>query len=179
MNVSIKIVVFAPFARNQDTENVSFMKPKTVAFVATHTGRELANIAGEVVDMLVDSGSKVSMIKEHIIKRCGLGYTPACQMIQGFDGNKQFTVGTLNTRIALNGVECNIHFLVLSENDLVEQGILGRDFLFKPNVKVEIKSDGICVYIIPPAICITASLDLISAVDRLQNNIMREFNCII
>lgn len=69
---------------------------------------------------------------------------------------------------------------MLSDNDLVEQGILGRDFLFKPNVTVEIKSDGISVYIIPPAICTTVNLELINGADRLQlSNIMREFDCLI
>lgn len=65
---------------------------------------------------------------------------------------------------------------MLSDNDLVEQGILGRDFLFKPNVTVEIKSDGISVYIIPPAICTTVNLELINGADR---NVMREFDCLI
>lgn len=40
----------------------------------------------------------------------------------------------LTASIVFNDVICNDHLLVMSDEDLIEQCILGRDFLFRPNV---------------------------------------------
>lgn len=81
---------------------------KVVSTVTVPSGHVEANIGGQAVYMLVDTGSEVSMIKDTILKRGGIGYQPFRQLWQGFDRNHKWTIGRLNCNIGFNKMVCII-----------------------------------------------------------------------
>lgn len=162
-----------------------FKKAKTSAAVIPG-GHFKAVLGGQLVNWLIDTGSEVSLLRKSILLKTGLKYTSCCQLLQGFSGHQIWTQGKVETFIILDNVDLSVSLLVLDDENLIEEGILGRDFLFKSNFRLLIGNEGIKIEAVPQLLAINATeevdfnSELVDEADRQKlKSIILEFSDII
>lgn len=145
---------------------------KMVSAVEVPSGQVAATIAGKRVNMLVDTGSEVSLIKSFVLKSCGLSFEEYWQPLKGFDGNDSCAIGRMKVDISFDNLACEIDLLVMRNHDLIVDGIIGRDFLFQPNIKVELTSVGISLTVLPSKVC--SAIEFVDVKSDLVEKTYRE-----
>lgn len=129
-----------------------FKKAKTSAAVILG-GHFKAVIGGQLVNWLIDTGSEVSLLRKSILLKTGLKYT-------SYNYYKIFLdirFGHKVTFITLDNVEFSVSLLVLDDENLIEEGILGREFMFKANFRQYIGNEGIKIEAVPQLSAINAT----------------------
>lgn len=133
--------------KNGHEESECWLKPKMTAAIVP-SGHIQAIIGGKKIKMLVDTGSEVSLLKYCNITS-NMKFMPCHQLLRGFDGNEKFSIGLVHTNVSFTGLDLDIILLVLVDTDLIEDGIFGRDFLCKPNLKLQFSEKGVHLTVIP------------------------------
>lgn len=172
--------------RKGHTAEKCFSKPKVVASVSTPS-HIVAAIGGHDVNLLIDTGSEVTLIKKSVAIKASLKIFACHQMLSGFDGNIKWTLGKVITHILLNTISVDIEMLVVADEDLIEEGIIGRDFLFKSCIRVLISDNKITLKAISANIFTIANqesckylsdLAEVEHINRLAN-LINEFKIIL
>lgn len=108
------------------SEKTCRFKAKSVTAVSVPSGLVPVTIDDKEIQMLVDTGSEVSMIRKSIVRKCEIKLFR--QSLQGFDEQVNWNIGKTNLPIQLNGITVLIDLMVLNDSDLIYDGVFGRDF---------------------------------------------------
>jgi hypothetical protein len=103
-----------------------------------------AVLNGKKVKCLVDTGSSTTIIRQCVAKTLGLSVREDIgrPVLRGFSGNRVASTGTVNIHVRVGEASARLRVVVVNDDQLMHDCIIGADFLNLPDVllvKVEDK----------------------------------------
>lgn len=93
-----------------------------------------AVISGIPVDVLIDSGSCVSLLSSDLVKHFSAHIKPTCQILRGLGGTEVTTKSFVTLPIELNGITLEVDFYIVDRSHMNVPVIVGTDVLNRKGV---------------------------------------------
>src|SRR6266516_4777170 len=124
--------------RRKGAKHVHFGKSVNIPKGATFTPLICkAQVYGWTIDLIVDSGSSISVISENFMKDIGHHPTKtSTRTVSDIHGEKKLPIGIVeNIQVAIEGVKATVDMDVINASDYAI--IVGTDWLTKVKAKIE------------------------------------------
>ena len=133
--------------RRKGAKHVHFGKSVNIPKGATFTPLICkAQVYGWTIDLIVDSGSSISVISENFMKDIGHHPTKtSTRTVSDIHGEKKLPIGIVeNIQVAIEGVKATVDMDVINASDYAV--IVGTDWLTKVKAKIEFDPPQLTVY---------------------------------